>query len=427
MIIHTVRPGETVYSIASLYGVSPERIILTNELNPPYALAVGQTLVILFYNQTYTVREGDTLASIAASFGTTTRILLRNNPNLNGVPLIYPGQTIVISYSQDKEGSMQINGYTYPFINRETFRKTLPYLSYLTVFTYGFTPEGELIIPDDTELVNIAKTYDVAPIMLISTLGEDGLFNNNLSSILFANPQAQNNLIANILNNMRTKGYRGLDIDFEYIYPEEKDAYVAFVQKVASTLRAEGFLTIVSLAPKTSVDQPGLLYEAHDYRRLGEAADAVLLMTYEWGYKYSKPLAISPINNVRAVLDFAVTQIPPSKIFMGIPNYGYDWPLPFVAGETEAKTISNTEAVEIAVRYGAEIQFSEESQAPFFFYSDENGIRHEVWFEDARSIRSKLALVPEYGILGASYWNILNFFPQNWAVLNLLYDIDPAL
>jgi len=127
------------------------------------------------------------------------------------------------------------------------------------------------------------------------------------------------------------------------------------------------------------------------------------------------------------VLDFAVTQIPPSKIFMGIPNYGYDWPLPFVAGETEAKTISNTEAVEIAVRYGAEIQFSEESQAPFFFYSDENGIRHEVWFEDARSIRSKLALVPEYGILGASYWNILNFFPQNWAVLNLLYDIDPAL
>lgn len=426
MIIHTVKPGETVYSIASLYGISAERIILTNELIPPYALAVGQTLVILFYNQTYTVKPGDTLSSIASDFGTTTEVLLRNNPNLNGVPLIYPGQTIVISYSQDKEGSMEVNGYSYTFINRETLRKTLPYLTFLTVFTYGFTPEGELIIPDDTELVNTAKAYNVAPIMLISTLGEDGVFNNNLSSALFASEEAQSKLIANIIENMRAKGYRGLDIDFEFVYPEEKDAYVAFVRKTATALRAEGYITIVSLAPKTSADQPGLLYEAHDYRRLGEAADAVLLMTYEWGYKYSKPMAISPINKVREVLDFAVTQIPPDKIFVGVPNYGYDWPLPFVMGETEAKTISNVEAVNIAVQNGAEIQYSEESQAPFFYYTDESGVAHEVWFEDARSIRAKLALVPEYGLRGASFWNILNYFPQNWAVLNLLYSIDTA-
>ena len=426
MIIHTVKPGETVYSIASLYGISAERIILTNELIPPYALAVGQTLVILFYNQTYTVKPGDTLSSIASDFGTTTEVLLRNNPNLNGVPLIYPGQTIVISYSQDKEGSMEVNGYSYTFINRETLRKTLPYLTFLTVFTYGFTPEGELIIPDDTELVNTAKAYNVAPIMLISTLGEDGVFNNNLSSALFASEEAQSKLIANIIENMRAKGYRGLDIDFEFVYPEEKDAYVAFVRKTAAALRAEGYITIVSLAPKTSADQPGLLYEAHDYRRLGEAADAVLLMTYEWGYKYSTPMAISPINKVREVLDFAVTQIPPDKIFVGVPNYGYDWPLPFVMGETEAKTISNVEAVNIAVQNGAEIQYSEESQAPFFYYTDESGVAHEVWFEDARSIRAKLALVPEYGLRGASFWNILNYFPQNWAVLNLLYSIDTA-
>ena len=426
MIIHTVKPGETVYSIASLYGISAERIILTNELIPPYALAVGQTLVILFYNQTYTVKPGDTLSSIASDFGTTTEVLLRNNPNLNGVPLIYPGQTIVISYSQGKEGSMEVNGYSYTFINRETLRKTLPYLTFLTVFTYGFTPEGELIIPDDTELVNTAKAYNVAPIMLISTLGEDGVFNNNLSSALFASEEAQSKLIANIIENMRAKGYRGLDIDFEFVYPEEKDAYVAFVRKTAAALRAEGYITIVSLAPKTSADQPGLLYEAHDYRRLGEAADAVLLMTYEWGYKYSKPMAISPINKVREVLDFAVTQIPPDKIFVGVPNYGYDWPLPFVMGETEAKTISNVEAVNIAAQNGAEIQYSEESQAPFFYYTDESGVAHEVWFEDARSIRAKLALVPEYGLRGASFWNILNYFPQNWAVLNLLYSIDTA-
>ena len=180
---------------------------------------------------------------------------------------------------------------------------------------------------------------------------------------------------------------------------------------------------MTALAPKTYDGQPGLLYEAHDYRGIGEASNAVLLMTYEWGYSAGPPMAVSPIENVRRVLDYGVTAIEPSKIYMGMPNYGYDWPLPFVQGVTRAPSIGNVEAVEIAARYGATILYDEASQAPHFNYFNEGWTEHEVWFEDARSVRAKLALVPEYGLAGVGYWNLMRPFPQNWQVLNALYEI----
>ena len=147
--------------------------------------------------------------------------------------------------------------------------------------------------------------------------------------------------------------------------------------------------------------------------------------SYEWGYTYGPPMAVAPLPNVRMVLDYAVTEIPPSKIFLGVPNYGYDWPLPFVQGTTRARSISNQEAVRLAIQYGADIQYDENAQSPFFHYTDENGTVHEVWFEDARSMRAKLALVAEYGFQGAGFWNLMRPSSQTWMTLSSLYDILP--
>lgn len=60
---------------------------------------------------------------------------------------------------------------------------------------------------------------------------------------------------------------------------------------------------------------------------------------------------------------------------------------------------------------------------PWFRYVDGQGREHEVWFEDARSIRAKLALAAELELYGVGYWNLMRPFPQNWAVLNSLYEI----
>ena len=150
---------------------------------------------------------------------------------------------------------------------------------------------------------------------------------------------------------------------------------------------------------------------------------ANILHSYEWGYTAGPPMAVAPLPNVRAVLDYAVTEIPPDKILLGVPNYGYDWPLPFVQGVTRAQSISNQRAIELAIQYDIAIQYDETSQSPYFYYTDTAGTVHEVWFEDARSLSAKLRLIAEYGFLGAGVWNLMRPFSQLWLAADALYDI----
>lgn len=422
MTIHTVAPGETIYTIARQYGIPPTRIITDNMITDPNNLVVGQTLVILFYNQVHIVEPGETLFTIAADYGTTAKALLRNNPQLKGNTTIYEGQPIVIDYSGITRGKLTTNGYAYPFIDRDTLRMTLPYLTYLTVFTYGFTPDGELVVPDDAELIALAKEYDVAPLMMLSTLTAEGTFSNELSTQLLENPELQTSLINNVIRTLGEKGYYGLEIDFEYVKPDERDKYTEFIRRMTEAAHDAGYIVGVALAPKTSANQRGLLYEAHDYQAIGAIADFVLLMTYEWGYTYSEPMAVAPIDKVTAVVDYALTVIPNEKITMGVPNYGYDWPLPFIEGESRAKSISNTAAVDLARRQSVEIKLDPVAMAPYFNYVAD-GQRHEVWFEDATSVEAKLDLATRDNLRGVAVWNIMRYFPGLWLVANGAWDI----
>lgn len=370
MEIYVVKPGDTIDSIALRLGADAEQLIYDNQLVYPYELAVGQALFA------------------AGERRNATR-------------------------------SISAGGYAYPFISPWVLEQTLPFLSELLVFSYGFTGEGEVLAPaygEDDWMIAEANNYGTRPILTLTPFGEDGNFNNRLIHSVVNSEEYKNNLIRNLLEVMEEKGYQGVDIDFEYILAEDRDAFTAFVQDVTAAMRGNGYRTSVALAPKTSSEQKGLLYEGKDYRALGEAADHVLLMTYEWGYTYGPPMAVAPLNQVRRVVEYALTQIPAEKIDLGIPNYGYDWPLPYVKGTTKATTINNVQAVRIAVENGAEIHFDDVAESPYFTYT-ENGVEHEVWFEDVRSLLAKFELIKEYGLRGCGYWQIMQWFRANWLLL----------
>lgn len=426
LIIHVVKPGESIYSIARQYGVSPNKIIQDNELTNPNQLVVGQTLVIIPEDRTHVVSPGESLYTIARKYRVSVEDILDANPNIADPALIYPGQVITIPAAQRKLGTIEVNGYAFPNINREVLAKTLPYLTYLSIFSYQVRPDGSLSSIEDEPLINAAREANVAPLMVITNISEEGGFSSDLARTILRNEEIQDTLLNNIIQILQEKNYYGLDIDFEFIYPEDREFYNNFLRKVVERLRPLGYIITTALAPKYSAQQQGLLYEAHDYPVHGELVDHVILMTYEWGYTYSPPRAVAPINEIRRVLDYAVTVIPRDKILMGIPNYGYDWTLPYVRG-TAARTVSNTRAVDLARQEGAEIRFDQTSQSPYFTYYDDQGRQHEVWFEDARSIEAKLRLVNEYGLGGVSYWTIGSYFPQNWLVLSSLYNIEKVI
>ena len=424
MIVHVVQSGESINSIAAYYGVSPSRLSVDNSIPPSGILATGQTLVIRIPKQIHTIVPGDTLTSIAASYNTTVRQLWRNNWFLGGNSNLRVGETLVVSYQKDLLGSVTSNGYAYPFISSPLLNEQIPFLSYLTPFTYGITATGGLLALEDDALISAARQRGTLPVMHLSTLTEAGNFDTARAELILRNQPLQNHLIGEVIQTVLRKGYAGVDADFEYLSSNLASAYAIFLGRLQRLLNAHGRFLWVALAPKTSSQQRGLLYEGHDYHAIGLSADAVLLMTYEWGYTYGPPMAVAPLPNVRAVLDYAITEIPAKKIFLGVPNYGYDWPLPFVQGTTRAQSISNQHAIELAIQYHAAIQYDETAQAPFFHYTAEDGIVHEVWFEDARSMRAKLLLIAEYGFRGAGVWNLMRPFSQLWLVLDSLYRID---
>lgn len=426
MIIHVVEPEETLASIAEAYGLTRDRLQMLNQLPNPDNLVVGQTIIIMYTRREYTVQPQDTLEQIAISNGITTMQLLQRNPQLAQGREIFEGETIVIEYEEEPLGDLEVNGYAYPYINEFTLRSSLPYLTYLTIFGYGFDLEGNLTTIPDDPLIELARQYQTASVMLISSVSPEGVFNSYLASALMRDEQLQDTLLNNIVDNMITKGYVGLDIDFEYIPPEDAEGYLTFIQKAVTRLHEYGFFVHVDLAPKTSAEQRGLLYEAHDYSRIGAIADQVLIMTYEWGYIYGPPMAVAPIDQVRRVLEYAVSAIPVEKIRMGIPNYGYDWTLPFQRGRP-ARLLGNMEAVQLAADYRVQIEYDEVAQSPFFYYTAQDGSAHVVWFEDARSIQAKLNLLFELRLAGAGYWNVMRLFTQNWMILGQMFRIIKLL
>lgn len=377
MKIYIVKPGDNVDLIASGYNVPVDTIIYDNQLEYPYALAIGQALLI---------NTGETSAAF------------------------YPAS---------------VGGYAYPYINRETLAQTLPYLTSLYVFSYGFTPGGALIPPevDDSFMITAALNAGVSPVLTLTPFGPDGRFNNFLITTLVNSEETKQTLLSNLLATLTEKGFQGVDIDFEYILPDDRVPFADFVAQTRDFLSPYGYHVSVALAPKTSDNQRGLLYEGKDYALLGAAADSVLLMTYEWGYTYGPPMAVAPINKVREVVDYAVTRIDPAKIDLGIPNYGYDWTLPYVQGTSAAKVIGNVEAAQIAASAGVPIQFDETAMSPFFRY-EKDGLQHEVWFEDVRSIKEKFSLLPAYGLRGMGYWQIMRLFRANWLLLADTFQIQ---
>lgn len=374
----------------------------------------------------YIVKAGDTIDSIAEMFGIPVWKLAEDNQISYPFPLAV-GQALIIIYDTEITGAypLVVGGYAYPFIQQFVLEETLPYLSKILVFSYGFTLEGDLVFPkvEDTRILNTGSVFGVTPILTLTPLDENGNFNNYYVSVLVNNSQVSDRLLNQLLVVMGEKGYGGIDIDFEYILPEDRIPFAEFVEKARQLMNENGYSLSVALAPKIAADQPGLLYEGMDYGLLGKAADSVLLMTYEWGYTYGPPMAVAPLPNVRRVVEYAVTEIPTEKIGLGIPNYGYDWPLPFEKGVTAAKTIGNKEAIDIAITYGAQIFYDETVQAPYFNYQDDYGVMHEVWFEDVRSMLAKFNLIKEFNLMGCGYWQIMRLFRANWLLLHHEFEI----
>ena len=420
MQIYVIQPGDSIFTISNAFGVTPNEIISINELDAPNNLVVGQTIVIPIVGQYYFVQPGDSLFTIANRFQLSVQQLAEINQISIYTPL-QVGFRLYIPELPKREISslayVEPLGGTFSETLKNEARQRSPYLTYLALFSFRVNRDGTLDRPPTNSIQEIAATGNASPTLVVTNLEGDS-FSTDLARIIVTDTAVQDTLLDEIVNTATEEGYRDVHFDFEFLPRDARENYNNFLRKAKARLSEAGLLMSTALAPKTSADQQGILYEAHDYRAHGEIADFVVLMTYEWGYSAGPAMPVSPLNEVERVIDYALTEIPAEKIMLGQNLYGYDWTLPFVAGESFARSLSPQQAIALAREVNAAISYDYTAQAPHFSYYDENGRQHVVWFEDARSIQAKFDLIKRKNLRGISYWKLGLSFPQNWVLLD---------
>ncbi|MGE5582582.1 MAG: LysM peptidoglycan-binding domain-containing protein [Bacillota bacterium] len=427
---YTVVAGDTLYQLAQIFNTTVTAIARANSITNPDLIQVGTALTIPGWSQmNYIVRPGDSLFIIADRYQTTIDLLVRVN-HLTASPMIFPGQILIIPQlpAQAARKSIETLGY-FQMTNLTGLRRSLgfisTYITYGALFQFPVAADGTITAPANTgNAVTILKDFNVRPLIAITNWGQTG-FESELARTIMGNATVKASTINNLLSLINQYGFAGVNVDFENMYAEDRQLFNDFLSDIVNALKPQGFLTTVAVAAKFS-DQPTQSWVGtFEYGTIGRIVDIVFLMDYEWGWIGGPPQAIAPINLVRRALSYAVTQIPRAKIIQGEPFYGYDWPLPHTP-EKLAVPVNLIEVYDLAYRHNARINYDNTAEAPWFRYTDGQGVTHEVWFEDARSFEAKYRTTKEFDVRGAGWWSYVNEpygFPQNWPLMGELFMV----
>ena len=422
MDYYIVQPGDTIYTIAERFGVPYQRLIYDNNIGPSFDITSGQIIVIAYPESTYSVQSGDTIQSIARAHNITPLQLIQNNPFLLDRDYFNIGEELIISYPK-KTRSIEINAYTFSFVNQDTLRKALPFLTYLTIANYRLSEQGNIITPDDTEIIQMAKEFGVAPIMMLANCSELGMGSFAISKNLFNNVEQQNKLLDNILYILRDRGLAGINFSLIYVLPEDLQAYTDFIISAYERLKAEGYYVFVTLVPNTFGYSPtNENNENPYYSQIGQVVDGVVLLSFQFTSAYLPTFEQTTLPFIRGYTEFILTQIPPEKIFISYTRVAYDWELPYVEGQSPVVSLANYDATVLAITLGINIEFDEYHVTPYFYY-EMGGTQHFVWFKDARTLEAILEIVDYYDLRGIAIWNVMDFTTPLWLVLNHNYEI----
>lgn len=240
-----------------------------------------------------------------------------------------------------------------------------------------------------------------------------GRWDGQLVTAILDDPATRRTHIEALVAAAREPGVAGLDIDYESLDGEHRDAYSAFVRDLARALHDVDRTLSVTVHAKTAEpgDWPGA--EAQDWRAIGDAADGVRVMAYDHSWAGSPAGPVAPSAWVEEVARFATSQMAPDKVVLGLPTYGYDW-VEAAGGDA----VAWEDAVALVASHGAVRRWDDESESPWFTYTGDDGRAHTVWYEDARSLAAKVDVARRHDVGGVFLWKLGGEDPAIWEVLD---------
>ena len=290
---------------------------------------------------------------------------------------------------------------------------------------YGLTATGA-IVPQyqpgqaGTVAADIARLR-AAHLRIVPSIANitGGAWNYPAVSRVLHDPVVMRQQVDAIVSLVQREKYAGIDIDYEELHAGDRPGFTQFASDLAAALHHRGKVLSVAVFPQTATPAPGEPNAAQDYAALGQVADQVRIMAYNYHWANSAPGATAPVSWVRAVMKYATSQMPASKVVLGVPLFGYNWP----DGGAQAGTVSWLQALRLSRQYHAPASYSKAAQAPYFSYVS-RGRSHTVWFENATSSAAKFQVVKGSGAAGVYLWMFGYEDPGTWSSLRTVLPVS---
>ncbi len=275
-------------------------------------------------------------------------------------------------------------------------------LNQISTLTFQMDSSGNIAGSTPTDGLSLANSKGILPFAAISNQTKSG-FDSSIAHSILSDAAIRQTAVTNILTLLKNNNFKGVNIDFENMLASDRAVFSQFIADLSHTLRADGYLTIVSVMAKTSDSPASSWVGTFDYHALGQAADRIQIMTYDENGPWGSPGPVAGYPWVEKVIQYAVSQIPPHKILLGLPAYGYDWNTTTNSGN-QAVTWKDIPALLSST--GATPQWNATEQSPYFTYKAQDGFSHTVWYENTDSITAKTRLVNTYHLAGVSMWRL---------------------
>ncbi len=366
MHIHTVKQGETIYTIAKDYDTTPAKICENNGIENKNQLSVGRELLILRPTRTYTVKRGDTLSGIAMRFGIKLRDLIRENPSHIGNDKLSVGEVLSVRCDKRKYGTSVSNGYFYQGCSEEKLLITLPFLTYVTIASVLSDDEGMRFLFNDRDIIKTVKSSGKIPLLRIYEVG---------SEEKYTDPDKSKDFIEKIIELARSEGYCGIVLCAFGAAERAPREFAEFVMALRRKMIGCDLVLFTEIDensdPSVADVSDGSIF-IYDNLMLEEAP------SFDMG--------------LHKILSEFASRCESSKVFIDIPSLAFDY----------GKYISYSDAMKLCYKKGCEIITDPSSLISHFDYKCGSDM-HNVRFDSMKSTEAKLDSASELGFMGISF------------------------
>lgn len=368
----------------------------------------------------YVVQPGDTIYSITRLFGVTTAQLLLVNPRLADTSLVV-GQTLYIPEIRSVRPTIEVNGYVDLIVSDAALEEALPYLTYLSIVGYDARVDGTISTINETRLIRTARDKGVAPLMVVSNIDSNGNFSPELVHTLLLDAVLSQSLIASIIATLHTKNYYGVNLNFTELYPEDYLAYSEFLNSLAMQLHPLGYIVVISPRISALIEGQDALIAADTQLPFNNSIDRLILRSTEWVCSY-RQRELSYIDELQQAIDFVTQLVSSIKILISIPNCCYDFILTGQLNQLD-RILSSAQADALVDQTQGIFRIDPRSRTSHFTYMDYDGIFHEVLCEIDTNYRAPIALVNTYNLGGISFRNIDDFSEASFQNVSAMFEI----